>query len=125
MIIPDSGHLALVLLLAAVIDIVFGGEPPAAVHPVVWIGKLISFLKNAAPKTTENLRYCNGSLLRFICVIARVFSPLHCSPPPRNSGFLALLIEAYFLKATFAINCLLSPPARRFINTLRKTGWKK
>jgi adenosylcobinamide-phosphate synthase len=34
MIIPDSGHLALVLLLAAAIDIVFG-EPPAAVHPVV------------------------------------------------------------------------------------------
>ena len=71
MIIPDSGHLALVLLLAAVIDIVFG-EPPAAVHPVVWIGKLISFLKNAAPKNHRKLygtamalsafylRHCSG-----------------------------------------------------------------
>nr|WP_269850483.1 cobalamin biosynthesis protein [Methanosarcina horonobensis] len=48
MIIPDSGHLALVLLLAAVIDIVFG-EPPAAVHPVVWIGKLINFFEKCSP----------------------------------------------------------------------------
>jgi len=44
MIVPDSGHLALVLLLAAGIDIIFG-EPPAALHPVVWIGKLINFME--------------------------------------------------------------------------------
>ena len=64
MIMPDSRHLALVLLLAAAIDVIFG-EPPAAVHPVVWIGKLITFLKNAAPKTHRKLY---GVLMALCCV---------------------------------------------------------
>lgn len=108
MIIPDSGHLALVLLLAAVIDIVFG-EPPAAVHPVVWIGKLINFLKNAAPKTHRKLY---GTAMALCCVLFASligYSVLYIAALPGIPGVLALFIEAYFLKATFAINCLLSP----------------
>lgn len=64
MIVPDSGHLALVLLLAAAIDILFG-EPPAAVHPVVWIGKLINVLINAAPQTH---RKAYGVAMALCCV---------------------------------------------------------
>ncbi len=69
MIMPDSLHLALVLLLAAAIDVIFG-EPPAAVHPVVWIGKLITFLKNAAPKTHRKLY---GVLMALCCVFFAAF----------------------------------------------------
>ncbi len=127
MIIPDSGHLALVLLLAAVIDIVFG-EPPAVVHPVVWIGKLISFLKNAAPKTHRKIY---GMAMALCCVffasllgysvlyIAALLAAL-----PGIPGILALFIEAYFLKATFAINCLLSP-ARKIYKHLEENQLEK
>lgn len=108
MIVPDSGHLALVLLLAAAIDIVFG-EPPAAVHPVVWIGKLINVLKNAAPQTH---RKAYGVVMALCCVFFAAllgYSVLYITALPGIPWVLALLIEAYFLKATFAINCLLSP----------------
>ncbi|AKB75748.1 Adenosylcobinamide-phosphate synthase [Methanosarcina lacustris Z-7289] len=122
MIIPDSGHLALVLLLAAAIDIVFG-EPPAAVHPVVWIGKLISFLKNAAPKTHRKLY---GTAMALCCVFLASllgYSVLYITAIfaafPGIPGILALFIEAYFLKATFAINCLLSP-ARKIYKHLEE-----
>lgn len=123
MIVPDSGHLALVLLLAAAIDIVFG-EPPAAVHPVVWIGKLISFLKNAAPKTHRKLY---GVAMAFCCVFFAAllgYSVLYITALPGIPGVLALFIEAYFLKATFAINCLLSP-AREIYRHLEENRLEK
>jgi adenosylcobinamide-phosphate synthase len=37
-----------ILLLAVVIDILFG-EPPRVIHPVVWMGKVISFWQRFAP----------------------------------------------------------------------------
>jgi adenosylcobinamide-phosphate synthase len=123
MIIPDSGHLALVLLLAAVIDIVFG-EPPAAVHPVVWIGKMITILKNAAPKTHRKLY---GTVMALCCVLFASligYSVLYITALPGIPGILALLIEAYFLKATFAINCLLSP-AREIYKHLEENQLEK
>jgi adenosylcobinamide-phosphate synthase len=123
MILPDSGHLALVLLLAAGIDIIFG-EPPAAVHPVVWIGKLITFLKNAAPKTHRKLY---GVIMALCCVFFAAilgYSVLYIAALPGMPTILALLIEAYFLKATFAINCLLSP-AREIYRHLEENRLEK
>jgi adenosylcobinamide-phosphate synthase len=108
MIVPDSGHLAIVLLLAAGIDVVFG-EPPAAVHPVVWIGKLINVLKNAAPQTH---RKAYGVAMALCCVLfaaSLAYIVLYIAALPGIPKVLSLLIEAYFLKATFAINCLLGP----------------
>jgi adenosylcobinamide-phosphate synthase len=123
MIVPDSGHLALVLLLAAAIDIFFG-EPPAAVHPVVWIGKLINILKNAAPKTHRKIY---GVAMALCCVLFAAllgYSVLYIAALPGVPKVLALLIEAYFLKATFAINCLLSP-AREIYKYLEENNLEK
>jgi len=123
MIMPDSGHLALVLLLAAAIDIFFG-EPPAAFHPVVWIGKLISFFKNAAPKTHRKLY---GAAMALCCVLFAAFlaySVLYIAALPIIPRFFGLLLEAYFLKATFAINCLLSP-AREIYRYLEENKLEK
>jgi adenosylcobinamide-phosphate synthase len=105
---PDSRHLALVLLLAAAIDVIFG-EPPAALHPVVWMGKLVNFLKNKAPKTHRKLY---GALMALCCIFFAAllgYSVLYIASIPKIPTIFGLLIEAYFLKATFAINCLLSP----------------
>lgn len=123
MIVPDSGHLALVLLLAAGIDLIFG-EPPAAVHPVVWIGKLINLLKNAAPKTHRKFY---GVIMALCCVFFAAllgYSVLYIAALPGIPGILALFIEAYFLKATFAINCLLSP-AREIYKHLEENRLEK
>jgi adenosylcobinamide-phosphate synthase len=123
MIMPDGGHLALVLLLAAAIDVIFG-EPPAAVHPVVWIGKLIGFLKNAAPKTHRKLY---GGAMALCCVLFAAFlgySVLYIAALPGIPVAFAILIEAYFLKATFAIKCLLSP-AREIYKYLEENRLEK
>jgi adenosylcobinamide-phosphate synthase len=122
-IMSDSRHLVLVLLLAAAIDVIFG-EPPAAVHPVVWIGKLIKFLKNAAPKTHRKLY---GVLMALCCVFLAAllgYSVLYIAAFPGIPGIFGLLIEAYFLKATFAINCLLSP-AREIYRHLEENRLEK
>jgi len=47
-------ELLLVLLLALAMDVLFG-EPPRAIHPVVWIGKVISFWEKFA--TAQGPRY--------------------------------------------------------------------
>ncbi len=108
MIMPDSDHLAMVLLLAITIDLIFG-EPPAAVHPVVWMGKLINFLKNIAPKIHRKFY---GFIMVLCCVFFAAslgYFVLYIAALPGMPRILALLIEAYFLKATYAIKCLLSP----------------
>lgn len=52
------------------------------------------------------------------------YSVLYIAALPGIPGFLALLIEAYFLKATFAINCLLSP-AREIYKHLEENRLEK
>ncbi|MDL2261023.1 cobalamin biosynthesis protein [Methanimicrococcus sp. OttesenSCG-928-J09] len=101
-------ELILILLLAVFIDLIFG-EPPAAVHPVVWIGKLIGFLKSKAP---QNHRKLYGTAMALtvilfavlIAVLVVVISHLEFMPLA-----VGILIQAAFLKATFAIKCMVQP----------------
>jgi adenosylcobinamide-phosphate synthase len=50
------------LFLAVAIDRLFG-EPPAHLHPVVWIGRLIAFLDRRAPEQGTSARLAYGALL--------------------------------------------------------------
>jgi len=90
-----------VFLLAAAYDILLG-EPPAKVHPVVWIGKLIAFLRaHARPNRAS------GIALAIIVIAVTVLSG-HLAV--KAAGFvplLPLLVSAYLFKSTFAIRCLL------------------
>ncbi len=52
------------------------------------------------------------------------YSVLYIAALPGIPWILALLIEAYFLKATFAINCLLSP-AREIYKHLEEDRLEK
>jgi adenosylcobinamide-phosphate synthase len=118
-----SGDLALVLLLAVAIDVLFG-EPPATVHPVVWIGKLINFFKKAAPKTHRKL-YGTGMALCCVLFASLLgYTALYVASLSRIPVVLGLLIEAYFLKSTFAIRCLFSP-AREIYKTLEEDRLEK
>ena len=90
-----------VFLLAVAYDILLG-EPPAKIHPVVWIGKLIAASRARGPPTRAS-----GIALAIIVIIVTVLSG-HLLV--KGAGFvplLPLLISAYLFKSTFAIRCLL------------------
>ena len=90
-----------VFLLAAAFDILLG-EMPARVHPVVWIGKLIAFLRaHARPNRAS------GIALAIVVIVVTVLCG-HLAV--KAAGFvplLPLLVSAYLFKSTFAIRCLL------------------
>ncbi len=90
-----------VLLLALLWDI-FLGEPPAFMHPVVWMGNLINFFVSRAPLRRRKIygflmvAFCTGISLAAGVLIAS-----------SGHGLLSLIIAAFFLKSTFSIRMLL------------------
>jgi len=90
-----------VLLLAIFLDF-FIGEPPAFMHPVVWMGNLINFFVGRAPKQHRKLYglfmavFCAGTAL-FVGIVILSFT----------EGLIRLIIAAFFLKSTFSIRMLI------------------
>ncbi len=90
-----------VAVLALLIDGMIG-EPPQAVHPVVWMGRLAGTLERAAPGGPVP-RLIYGGLMTFIVVgsaalIGAVVSRI-CSRLPSPLG---LLLEGWLLKTTLS-----------------------
>ncbi len=102
---PDVSELVIVLLLAYLIDLIFC-EPPASVHPVVWMGKLIGFFKKNVPGTYKKLYGILTALVTILfgCLIG--YSVLYFMSLDIIPSILGYIVAAYFLKATFAIRCL-------------------
>ncbi|MFZ3149776.1 MAG: adenosylcobinamide-phosphate synthase CbiB, partial [Methanothrix sp.] len=90
-----------VFLLAAAYDILLG-EMPARVHPVVWIGKFITFLRAHARPTRAS-----GIALAITVIVVTVLSGHLAVKAAGSVPLLSLLVSAYLLKSTFAIRCLL------------------
>jgi len=90
-----------VFLLAIAYDILLG-EPPARVHPVVWIGKLIAFMRARSPPTRVS-----GIALAMIVIVVTVLSAHLLVQAAGFIPLLSLFVSAYLLKSTFAISCLL------------------
>jgi len=90
-----------VFLLAVAFDLLFG-EPPAKIHPVVWIGRLITFLHKRAQPTRFQ-----GLLLAILVVFATVFLGSLIVWIADYIPLLGTLVAAYFLKSTFSVKCLL------------------
>lgn len=94
-----------VLLLAIAIDLVLG-EPPARVHPVVIMGKLIGALKRRARPT----RACGVAIALLVILTAAVAGHLLIAAADHIDLFgvgLSVLVSAFLLKSTIAIKCLL------------------
>jgi adenosylcobinamide-phosphate synthase len=89
-----------VLFLALLSDILFG-EPPAFMHPVVWMGKFINFFVSRAPKRHMKpyglfmAAFCAGTA--FLAGMAILSF---------GEGLIQLIIAAFFLKSTFSIRML-------------------
>jgi adenosylcobinamide-phosphate synthase len=95
-----------IFLLAVAMDLALG-EPPSRIHPVVWMGKLIAFLRRHMPPSRL------GGLILAIIVIVLTALAGHvlvwaAGLAPSGVGpALAVIVAAYLLKSTFAVRCLL------------------
>ena len=91
-----------VLLLAVLFDILFG-EPSPALHPVVWMGKLINLFVRKSPIHRRRLY---GLFMVIFCTGVAVLASLAVISLGR--GFLGLIAAAYLLKSSFSIRMLLA-----------------
>lgn len=97
----------LILFLALVLDLTFG-EPPEKLHPTVWIGKTIEFLKPRFKGSNPKIEKIKGIILGLIVIII----------PSVIVYILLILLKKYIiiiiyivfagllLKTTFAIKCM-------------------
>jgi adenosylcobinamide-phosphate synthase len=99
-----AAHALVVLAGALALDIV-AGEPPAALHPVVWMGRLYASLRRRAPRSPR-------AAFAYGCVMAAA-GPLvfaggawaltrALAPLP----LLRIVVEIYLLKSAFAVRML-------------------
>jgi adenosylcobinamide-phosphate synthase len=101
----DLSEPLVVLLLAVAMDLVLG-EPPARVHPVVLIGKLIGALKRRARPT----RGCGVGIALLVILSSAGVGHLLIAAGDYISLFgvgLGIFVAAYLLKSTIAVRCLI------------------
>src|SRR5438094_418277 len=93
-----------ILGLALVVDWL-SGEYPAVVHPVVWLGKLITCCLRLAPASGWWRQFLFGGLLTVVLVglsagLAWLVVDSCCHP------LMEVLVGAFLLKASFALRAL-------------------
>lgn len=95
-----------VLLLALVLDFALR-EPPNALHPVVWIGKTISFLEKLLPQSSPNIAFASGLIIAVLVPIFFGGIAWIIALGLREIHPVAYLIGgAILLKTTFAVKGL-------------------
>ncbi len=96
------------VLLAGVIDVAFG-EPPNAVHPVVWMGRLIAALERRRPQGRPRAELAYGALIVVattgVCAAAGIAVVAALAHLP---WWLALPLGAAALKVTFSLRGLVA-----------------
>ncbi|MDO8691268.1 MAG: adenosylcobinamide-phosphate synthase CbiB, partial [Dehalococcoidia bacterium] len=100
-----------VLLLAVAWDLALG-EPPAPLHPVVWMGKAISLLEAWAPEERiESLVY--GAAMTLLITVAFGSGAFLLMDYLHNVSPIAyVLVGAYLLKSSFSLRELYRAGAR-------------
>jgi adenosylcobinamide-phosphate synthase len=92
----------LILGLALVLDW-FGNEYPPRVHPVVWMGRMISFLMRKAPAAGWWRQFLFGMVLTIIVVGVWGAASFGIMYAAGLLPLLALLPGAFLLKGSFAL----------------------
>ena len=105
--VPHDWRLALAtVLLAGVIDLTLG-EPPNALHPVVWMGRLIGALERRRPRSRPGAEFAYGVLIVLVTAGAAFAAGLVVTLILEQfPWWLALPIGAYALKTTFSLRGL-------------------
>jgi len=93
----------IVLLLALAIDLALG-ECPRPVHPVVWLGKLISVEMRAAPGTGRRRQLAFGIAAVTLTVAAVALTVYFLLAYLRGINIIAyVLAAAFLLKSSFSV----------------------
>jgi adenosylcobinamide-phosphate synthase len=93
-----------ILLLAIIMDILIG-EPPVAVHPVVWMGKGIKSIQGLSFNNKKMLGILLFAVITGTSFLAGVIIAV-CAPLFPET--ISQLIAAFFLKSTFSFRMLLA-----------------
>lgn len=94
------------VLLAGIMDILFG-EPPNAVHPVVWIGKMVSAFEQRRPRQRPAWEVLWGLLAVVVtCGVVGGIAWLAMWGLGEVPWWISLPVGAYLLKTTFSLRGL-------------------
>lgn len=96
---------AIVLALAVVIDRA-AGEPPSALHPVVWMGRITQWTRRGLPHGWQHTR--RGGVVLVVSVVGvALWSGAALGRLARHAPLgLSIIIEALLLKPLFAVRAL-------------------
>ena len=99
-------EIILLFLLAVAIDVAFG-DPPDAVHPVAWMGGIISFLEKPGLKLKPAAQFCYGVVMT-VFLVALFAVPVYFIVVYLGQVSLAavIILGAFILKSTFSIKGL-------------------
>lgn len=96
----------LILPLALVIDLAFG-EYPRPLHPVVWIGQVISWQLKLSPKNGAKARFVYGILIVFLTIALFTVPVYFILFYIRGMSAIAFVaVAALLLKSTFSLRGL-------------------
>ncbi|HEY6003571.1 MAG TPA: adenosylcobinamide-phosphate synthase CbiB [Anaeromyxobacter sp.] len=95
-------RIAAVLGLAIVIDVA-AGEYPSALHPVVWMGRCISFLERWAPAAGKLWQLAWGAMTAIAVPLVFAAGAALLVLGSRRLGWAGVPLEALALKSTFAL----------------------
>jgi adenosylcobinamide-phosphate synthase len=79
------------------------GEYPAPLHPVVWIGKIVSLFLKAAPQQGWWRQAVFGTILAVSLLAMVAFTALAALRAVADLPWLEILVGTYLLKGSFAL----------------------
>lgn len=97
---------SLMALLAALAWDRLLGEPPARVHPVVWMGRAIDLARRSAPQRQPGLQLAWGAAVALLVPAAAAAAGWLVLAALGARPVLRFLAEAYLLKSVFALRAL-------------------
>jgi len=101
-----DSNLLLILFLALALDFLVG-EPHRAIHPVVWMGKLVYLLEKIAPSHGKRLQLVYGGIMTLLIILAFALPVYFLLSFLHNlSPIVYILLAALLLKITFAFRQL-------------------
>ena len=101
----ENMEIIVILLLALILDLSLG-DPPNAIHPVVWMGKLISFMKRFEMGRTPTAQFVQGVLITVMVTGLFTGAAFFILFYLRGFTIAYIIIGAALLKSTFSLRGL-------------------
>lgn len=98
-------HSLAVLLAALAVDVLLG-EPPNALHPVVWMGKLIGAFERRLPRGKPWLELCGGTIVTVLVPLAFAGGSWALLQQLQRWPVVHFVTSVWLLKSSFAFRGL-------------------